>query len=69
MDTLDCPNFDSTLAVVKSMCVDYGNITKIKELELANNPRSELKEKLEKSEATWKALLWMTEEIHLDFDT
>lgn len=70
MDTLDCLDFDSTLVMVKPMCAEYSNIIKIKEdLESTNKAKAQLSDKLEKSEDDRKALLLITKEISLDFDT
>lgn len=64
INTLDCPNFDSILAFVKSMYADYCNITNImEELKSATKSKAELSDKLEKFETAWKGLLWTNNKL------
>lgn len=69
IDTLHCPDFDSTIVVIKIMDEGHATIIKIKEeLESTKKAQANLNDKLVKSEDAQKALLWTNNKLYLDFN-
>lgn len=69
IDAQDTTDFDNTLAPVKTMYVDHGNVAIMKEkLKSAKKPKIDLEDKPKKSEQGWKCLLRIKNELRVDFD-